>query len=70
MRRVRYMATLTARRVNPVFRDYYARLRAGGKACKVAMVAWMRTLLVTLNAMLKHGTPWQNQATPGACAGR
>jgi len=25
---------------------------------KVALTAWMRKLLVILNAMLKHRTPW------------
>ncbi len=71
VRRVRYMATLRATRWNPVIQDYYARLRAGGKAFKVAMVACMRKLPTILNAMLKQGTPWRTATTsPGACAGR
>ncbi|HEX9756426.1 MAG TPA: IS110 family transposase, partial [Nitrospiria bacterium] len=30
-----------------------------GKAKNVALTACMRKLLVILNAMLKHGTPWK-----------
>jgi transposase len=54
-----YMATLVATRHNPVIRTRYQRLLAAGKPKKVALVACMRTLLVILNAMLKHHTPWQ-----------
>jgi transposase len=53
-----YMATLVATRHNPVIRARYQRLLAAGKPKKVALVACMRTLLVILNAMLKHHTPW------------
>lgn len=53
-----YMATLAAVRHNPVLRTFYRRLLAAGKARKVALVACMRKLLVILNAMLKHQTPW------------
>ncbi|HEU68816.1 MAG TPA: IS110 family transposase, partial [Candidatus Acetothermia bacterium] len=31
---------------------------ASGKPTKVALVACMRKLLVILNAMLHHNTPW------------
>ena len=54
-----YMATLVATRWNPVIRSFYQRLRAAGKAPKVALVAAMRKLLTMLNAMLHAGTPWQ-----------
>lgn len=53
-----YMATLVATRHNPVLGAFYQRLLALGKAKKVALVACMRKLLVILNAMLKHQTPW------------
>ena len=53
-----YMATLSARRFNPVIRAYFERLIAAGKPYKVAMVACMRKILVILNAMLKSGTPF------------
>jgi transposase len=55
-----YMATLVATRHNPVIRARYQRLLAAGKPKKVALVACMRTLLVILNAMLKHHTPWHH----------
>jgi transposase len=51
-------------RHNPVLKAFYERLRAVGKAPKVALTACMRKLLTILNAMLKHQTPWQeNYAT-------
>jgi transposase len=55
-----YMATLVATRHNPVIRVRYQRLLAAGKPKKLALVACMRTLLVILNAMLKHHTPWHH----------
>lgn len=59
VRRVLYMAALVATRWNPVIRLFYQRLRAAGKAPKVALVAAMRKLLTILNAMVHAGTPWQ-----------
>jgi transposase len=54
-----YMSTLVAVRYNPVLKAFYERLRAVGKAAKVALTACMRKLLTILNAMAKHRTPWQ-----------
>lgn len=53
-----YMGAVVAVRWNPVLKAFYQRLRAAGKAAKVALVACMRKLLTILNAMLKHRTPW------------
>ena len=58
VRAVLYMATLSAIRSNPTIRNYYRHLLAEGKPKKVAVVACMRKLLVTLNAMVRTGTPW------------
>ena len=58
VRAVLYMATLVATRFNPVIRSFYARLCSNGKSKKVALTACMRKLLIILNAMLKHHTPW------------
>ena len=58
VRRTLYMATLSARRHNPVIREFYERLSAAGKPGKVAMVASMRKLLTILNAMLRDGASW------------
>ena len=54
-----YMSTLVAVRYNPGLKGFYERLRAAGKAAKVALTACMRKLLTILNAMVKHQTPWQ-----------
>ncbi len=54
-----YMAALAASRSNPVIRAFHQRLLAAGKPKKVALTACMHKLLIILNAMLKHGTPWQ-----------
>jgi len=56
-----YMAALVAARFNPVIRAFYQRLCAAGKAKKVALTACMRKLLIILNAMLKHRTPWRTE---------
>lgn len=53
-----YMAAIVAARFNPIIRGFYQRLCAAGKAKKVALVACMRKLLVIVNSMLKHQTPW------------
>lgn len=58
VRTVLYMSTLVAVRHNPVLAVFYQRLRAAGKAPKVALTACMRKLLTILNAMLKHHTRW------------
>jgi transposase len=58
VRRVLYMATLTAIVRNPTLKVFYERLRAAGKLPKVALVACMRKLLTMLNAMVRTGTPW------------
>lgn len=59
LRDVAYMAALVASQRNPVFKDFNDRLRANGKKPKVALVAVMRKLIVTLNAMLRDNQPWQ-----------
>ena len=53
-----YMATLTARRINPVIRAFAHRLAALGKKPKVILTACMRKLLVILNTMVKNKTLW------------
>lgn len=59
VRKILYMATLSATRFNPVIRTFYQRLVKAGKEKKVAIVACMRKLLTILNAMLRHGEPWR-----------
>jgi transposase len=59
-----YMSTLVGVRHNPVLTGFYQRLRAAGKAKKVALTACMRKLLTILNAMVKSQTPWQLREEP------
>lgn len=58
VRRILYMATLTAVRHNPILKAHYERLLASGKRKKVALVACMRKLLTMLNAIAKHRSSW------------
>lgn len=59
VREVLYMATLAAKRYNPMIAAFAKRL--AGKKPKVIVVACMRKLLVILNAMLRDGTDWQQE---------
>ncbi len=64
VRSVLYMATLTAKRCNPVIRDMYARLVAKGKPAKAALVACMRKLLSILNTMIRNDQLWNPKPNP------
>jgi transposase len=59
IRRVLYMATLSATRFNPIIQAMYQRLLKAGKQKKVAIVACMRKLLTILNAIIRTRTAWQ-----------
>lgn len=59
VRRVLYMAAVTASRHNPVLKSFYERLIAKGKPAKLALVALMRRLVVFANAVLRSGQPWK-----------
>jgi transposase len=58
VRTMLYTATLSAVRHNPLLRVQYRALLARGKAKKLALVACMRKLLITLNAILRDSTAW------------
>ncbi len=60
VREVLYMAALTARRYHPAIAAFAGRL--AGRKLKVILLACMRKLLVTLNAMLRDGTDWRATA--------
>jgi transposase len=60
IRRVLYMAALVAARRNPVIHLFYQRLIGAGKLPKIALVACMRKLLTTLNAMVRTNKPWDS----------
>jgi transposase len=61
-----YMATVTAMRCNPRIRAFADRLRAAGKAFKVALIACMRKLLTIFNVMLRTNEPWRTPALQNA----
>ena len=56
-----YMAALVACKHNPALKALREHLDAKGKPPKVALVAVMRHLITTLNAMLRTGTPWTDK---------
>ncbi len=58
VRRVLYMAALTACRFNPALKTFHERLAAAGKKSKVAIVAVMRKIITTLNAMIRDNVAW------------
>ena len=58
-RNVLDMASLTAIRRRSPFRAFYDRITSRGRPKKVALVAVMRKLLTTLNAIVRDRTPWQ-----------
>lgn len=53
VRRILYLASLSASRTNPILRAFYQGLRARGKCAKVALIAVARKLLILLNSALK-----------------
>ncbi len=57
-----YMAALTAKSHNPQMIMIYQRLRNQGKHHNVALVAVMRKLIVTANALLRDGRAWSERA--------
>ena len=67
LRNLLYMPLMgAATQHNPMLKAYYQRLRAKGKAAKVALVACMRKLIVILNTMLARDQTWNPPA--GAAA--
>jgi transposase len=56
-----FMAALTAGVHNPALKTFRDRLRNAGKRPKVAIVAVMRKMIVTLNAMLRDQREWNFQ---------
>jgi len=60
VRQVLYMAAMSASNWNPVLKVFHDRLRVAGKLPKVRIVAVMRKMLVTLNAMVRDNVAWAN----------
>lgn len=58
-----YLAAMNAARFHPELRPFYERLRAAGKAPRVALIALARKLLVMLNAMVRDHANWRTAPT-------
>ncbi|MFZ7165798.1 IS110 family transposase, partial [Avibacterium avium] len=54
--------TFVCVRFEPKLKQFYERLRANGKAFKVAINACMRKLLTILNAIIRDGSQWDAHA--------
>lgn len=62
VRTVMYMAMMSAIQFNPVFKATYERLLAARKPKKVAIVACMRKMVVTLYSMIRDGAIWNKDS--------
>jgi transposase len=60
IRNVLYMAALSASRYNPALKTFSNRLAHANK--KSIIVAVMRKMITTLNAMLRDNAAWQPQS--------
>ena len=58
IRTAMYMAMMSAIQCNPTFKTLYQRLVAIGKPKKVAIIACIRKLVITLNSMVRDGVCW------------
>lgn len=58
VRRALYMSALVGMRYNRELKDKYNALVGRGKKPKVALVALMRKLIITMNAMLRDNKAW------------
>lgn len=59
VRRVLYMAALSATKHNPVIKKFYERLMKKGKPFKVAITACMRKMITIMNVMVRSASPWR-----------
>jgi len=55
------MAAMSASNWNPVLKVFHDRLKAAGKLPKVALVAVMRKMITTLNAMVRDDMVWADR---------
>jgi transposase len=58
VRKAIYMPALVAIRFNPDLKQAYDRLKAAGKASKVAITAVMRKLIILANVLIRDGRKW------------
>jgi len=62
VRRILYLAALSAARVNADMRTCYQRMRAAGKPAKLALIAVARKLAVLANTLVKEDRTWLPQS--------
>src|SRR5262245_3667264 len=62
VRNVLYMAALSASRYSAALKAFHNRLADADKKSKVIIVAVMRKMITTLNAMLRDNAVWQPQS--------
>lgn len=60
VRTLLYMAAMSAIRCNPIIKALHQRLINAGKPHKVAIVAAIRKMVVSLNAMIRSNQPWRD----------
>ncbi len=62
VRNALFMCSMSAIRYNPILKEFYERHIKAGKKPMVALVAVMRKIVVTLNAMLRKEEAWIDKA--------
>jgi transposase len=62
VRRVLYLAALSAARFNADMKAFYRRLRASGKPPKVALIAVARKLAILANTLITENRTWELRA--------
>jgi transposase len=58
VRRMLYLSAVVAARCNPTLSNFYKRLRAEGKAAKVALIAVARKLVILANTLIAENRTW------------
>ena len=61
VRQVLYMAAMSASQHNPALKAFHEHLKTAGKLPKVAIVAVMRKMITTLNAMVRDDVVWADR---------
>ena len=61
VRQALYMAAMSASNWNPELKAFHDRLAAAGKKPKVIIVAVMRKMITTLNAMVRDDVVWADR---------
>ena len=65
VREALYMAAMSAGNWNPVLKAFRKRLKGAGKMAKVVIVAVMRKMITTLNAMVRDDVVWAHHLLHG-----